>query len=58
MNKTIYVVVLKTVEAGDFQLVESLQHRAFSVKTDAKKWCKELNKDFGGSYIVVPLELE
>lgn len=62
MNKTIYVVVREMTEADDFQLVQVLQLRAFTVEADADNWCKKLNKDFGSvgptAYIVVPLELE
>ena len=58
MNKTIYVVVLEMEESEDYQLVENLQHRAFSVEADAKNWCEKLIKDFGPGYMVVPLELE
>ena len=57
--KKIYVIVRKRAEASDFQVVDVLQsNRAFTVKRKAETWAKELKKDFGGKYKVVPLTPE
>ena len=58
MNETIYVVVLVTEEAEDFQQIDVLQRRAFKDEANAELWREQLTRDFGGTFNVVPLVLE